>query len=118
MFVNSYRRNIMMFLNGSTKEDEEVSVDHSEIDLNEYKLMKIQIKEMTSKNKALTAELETTKKELQLMKKLKNDSDSSVDSGSSSDSSDSSSSSSDEHEIEMSFLVRSSGRDDHKSKDD
>lgn len=104
----------MMYLNGTSKEDDEVSIDPETFYPDDFKLMIMQMKEMTSKNKALTAELEATKKELQTMTKLKNESDSE----SSSDSSDSSSSSSDGQEIEMSFLVRSSGRDDHKPNDD
>jgi len=70
--------------------------------------MQIQNRELTSQNKVLQAEVETLK---QKQNKMNNDSDSSVDSGSSSDSS-SSSSSSDGQEIEMKFLLRSSGRDD------
>jgi len=72
--------------------------------------MQIQNRELTTQNKVLQAEVETLK-QIQ-SKTMNNDSDSSVDdSGSSSDSS-SSSSSSDGQEIEMKFLLRSSGRDD------
>ncbi|XP_050523238.1 protein HEXIM1-like [Daktulosphaira vitifoliae] len=96
-----YRKNIMMYLNGTSKDDEE------SIDPDEYRLMQMQIRELTSQNKVLQTEIETLKQ----VQSRTNDSDSSVDSESSSDSSDSSSSSSDGQEIEMSFLVRSSGRD-------
>jgi len=101
----------MTYLNDLTTksiEDEEVSIDPEE-----YQLMQIQIRELTTQNKMLQTEIETLKQ----VKKRTNNSDSSVDSESSSDSSDSSSSSSDGQEIEMKFLLRSSGRDDHSSKD-
>jgi len=100
----------MTYLNDLTKskEDEEDSIDPEE-----YRLMQMQIRELTTQNKMLQTEIETLKQ----VKMRKNDSDSSVDSESSSDSSDSSSSSSDGQEIEMKFLLRSSGRDDHSSKD-
>ncbi|XP_060835817.1 protein HEXIM1-like [Rhopalosiphum padi] len=96
-----FKKNPDTYLNGI--DDEENSID-----LEEYKLMQIQNRELTSQNKVLQAEVETLK---QKQNKMNNDSDSSVDSGSSSDSS-SSSSSSDGQEIEMKFLLRSSGRDD------
>lgn len=92
-------------LNGIPKEEDE---DNS-IDLEEYRSLQVQNRELISQNKVLQAEIETLK---QIQSKTRNnDSDSSVDSESSSDSS-SSSSSSDEQAIEMKFLLRSSGRDD------
>lgn len=89
--------------NGIPNEDDE----ENSIDPEEYRLMLLQNRELTTQNKVLQAEVET----LKLTKTRENDSDSSVDSESSSDSS-SSSSSSDGQEIEMKFLLRSSGRDD------
>jgi len=63
---------------------------------------------LTSQNQVLLAEVESLRqKQIQ----MNNKSDGSDDSGSSSDSS-SSSSSSDGQEIEMKFLLRSSGRND------
>lgn len=106
-----YRKNIMTYLNDLTKSKEDEEDDS--IDPEEYRLMQMQIRELTTQNKMLQTEIETLKQ----VKMRKNDSDSSVDSESSSDSSDSSSSSSDGQEIEMKFLLRSSGRDDHSSKD-
>ncbi|XP_050431089.1 protein HEXIM1-like [Adelges cooleyi] len=105
-----YRKNIMKYINGTPNEDED------SIDPDEYRLMKIQVRDLTSQNKVLQTEIETLKKQVQ-----SRTNDSSVDSETSSDSSDSSSSSSDGQEIEMSFLVvRSDERtncDDQKTND-
>ncbi|XP_025205779.1 protein HEXIM1-like [Melanaphis sacchari] len=100
-----YKKNTDTCVNGIPKEDDE----ENSIDLEEYKLMQIQNRELTSQNKVLQAEVETLKQNQIKIESI--DSESSVDSGSSSDSS-SSSSSSDGQEIEMKFLVRSSGKDD------
>jgi len=70
--------------------------------------LQIKYRELTSQNQVLLAEVENLK---QKQTQMNNKSDGSDDSGSSSDSS-SSSSSSDGQEIEMKFLLRSSGRDD------
>jgi len=71
--------------------------------------LQVQNRELITQNKLLQAEIEALK---QIQSKIRNnDSDSSIDSESSSDSS-SSSSSSDGQEIEMKFLLRSTGRDD------
>lgn len=70
--------------------------------------MQVQNRELIAQNKLLQSEIEALK--LIQNKMRNNDSDSSIDSESSSDSS-SSSSSSDGQEIEMKFLLRSSGND-------
>lgn len=101
----------MTYLNDLSKSKED---DEDSIDPEEYRLMQIQIRELTTQNKMLQTEIETLKQ----VKTRTDISDSSVDSESSSDSSDSSSSSSDEQDIEMKLLLRNSERDDHSSKDD
>lgn len=106
MFLNRFKKNNVMYINGIPKEDEEDSID-----LEEYRLMQKQIRELTTQNKMLQNEIETLKQH----QKITNDSDTSKDSESSSDSSDSSSSSSEGHSIEMKFSLRSSGRDDLKN---
>lgn len=111
MFNYRYRQNNTTYLNGTSKEDEDDSIDPDE-----YRLMQMQIRELTTQNKMLQTEVENLKQ----VQSRTNDSESSVDSESSSDSSDSSSSSSDGPEIEMKFLVRSSEPtdDNHPPKDD
>ncbi|KAL5236184.1 hypothetical protein ACI65C_003594 [Semiaphis heraclei] len=99
-----FKKNTITYSNGIPKEEDEDSID-----IEEYRALQIQNRELIAQNKLLQAEIETLK---QIQKKtMNNDSDSSVDSESSSDSS-SSSSSSDGQEIEMKFLVRSSERND------
>lgn len=98
----------MTFLNDTSNEDGEELIDPEE-----HRLMKIQLRELTTQNKKQQTEIESLKQ----VQTRTNNSDSSVDSESSSDSSDSSSSSSDGQEIEMKFLLRSSGRDDQETKD-
>lgn len=101
------KKSTVTYLNGIPKEDDD---EDNSIDPEEYRLMQIENRELTTQNKVLQAEVETLK---QIQSKMRNsDSDSSVDSESSSDDSSSSSSSSDGQEIEMKFLLRSSGRDD------
>jgi len=100
----------MTYVNDLTKG---VVGEEDSIDPEEYRLMQIQIRELTTQNKKLQTEIETLKQ----VQARGNDSDSSVDSGSSSDSSDSSSSSSDGQEIEMKFLVCSSGQKDETGFD-
>jgi len=82
--------------------------EEDSIDPEEYRLLQMQICELTTQNKMLQTEIESLKQ----VQARTNASDSSVDSESSSDSSDSSSSSSDEQEIEMKFLLRSSTSED------
>lgn len=101
----------MPYLNGTSKEDDEESI--VDPDPEEYRLMQMQIRELTTQNKMLQTEIETLKQ----VQTRTNNSDSSVDSESSSDSSDSSSSSSDGQDIEMKFLLRSD-ENDHSSKED
>lgn len=100
-----YRKNIMTYVNDLTKE---VVGEEDSIDPEEYRLMQIQIRELTTQNKKLQTEVETLK---QVQARNSNNSNSSVDSESSSDSSDSSSSSSEGQEIEMKFLLRSERKD-------
>lgn len=99
----------MTYVNDLTKG---VVGEEDSIDPEEYRLMQIQIRELTTQNKMLQTEVETLK---QVQARTK-DSNSSVDSESSSDSSDSSSSSSEGQEIEMKFLLRSE-REDNGSCD-
>lgn len=104
----------MTYLNGTSKENEE---DDS-IDPDEYRLMQLQIRELTTQNKILQTEVENLK---QVQSRMNDSDESSVDSESSSDSSDSSSTSSDGQEIEMKFLLRNSEQqldNNHTPKDD
>lgn len=94
----------MTYVNDLTKG---VVGEEDSIDPEEYRLMQIQIRELTTQNKMLQTEVETLKQ----VQARTNDSNSSVDSESSSDSSDSSSSSSEGQEIEMKFLLRSERED-------
>ncbi|XP_015380414.1 PREDICTED: protein HEXIM1-like [Diuraphis noxia] len=100
-----FKKNMITYSNGIPKEEDEDNF----IDIEEYRSLQVQNRELMTQNKLLQAEIETLK-QIQ-SKTINNDSDSSVDSESSSDSS-SSSSSSDGQEIEMKFLVRSSERND------
>ncbi|KAE9529691.1 hypothetical protein AGLY_011787 [Aphis glycines] len=100
-----YKKNTDTCSNGTPNEDGE---ENPSIDAEEFKLLQIKYRELTSQNQVLLAEVENLK---QKQTQMNNKSDGSDDSGSSSDSS-SSSSSSDGQEIEMKFLLRSSGRDD------
>lgn len=99
----------MTYVNDLTKG---VVGEEDSIDPEEYRLMQIQIRELTTQNKMLQTEVETLKQ----VQARRNESNSSVDSESSSDSSDSSSSSSEGQEIEMKFLLRSE-REDNESCD-
>ncbi|XP_001948945.1 protein HEXIM [Acyrthosiphon pisum] len=101
-----FKKNTVTYLNGTPKEEDE---DNS-IDIEEYRALQVQNRELITQNKLLQAEIDALK---QIKSKIRNnDSDSSIDSESSSDSS-SSSSSSDGQEIEMKFLLRSTaGTDD------
>lgn len=100
----------MTYVNDLTKG---VVGEEDSIDPEEYRLMQMQVRELTTQNKMLQTEIETLKQ----IQARGNISDSSVDSGSSSDSSDSSSSSTDGQEIEMKFIVRSSGQTNEKQCD-
>lgn len=111
MFKFRYKKNVTSYLNGTSKEDDEELIDP---DPEEYRLMQMQIRELTTQNNLLQTEIETLKK---IQTTRTNNSDSSVDSESSSDSSDSSSSSSDGQEIKMEFLLQNS-ENDHAPKDD
>lgn len=104
--LNRYRKNIMTYVNDLTKG---VVGEEDSIDPEEYRLMQIQVRELTTQNKMLQTEIETLKQ----VQARTNESDSSMDSESSSDSSDSSSSSSDGQEIEMKFLVQTSDQEDN-----
>lgn len=96
----------MTYVNDLTKG---VVGEEDSIDPEEYRLMQIQVRELTTQNKMLQTEIETLKQ----VQARTNESDSSMDSESSSDSSDSSSSSSDGQEIEMKFLVQTSDQEDN-----